>query len=231
MFSRALIVGAGLALGAIPAAAADLGLVLEAPVPEAATPFTWSGVYFGAQAGYGWGKTEHSFSNDAPSGTSELGGPVGGVYAGYNAQIGSVVIGVEGDIGLDDVIGDFRDDRGITSAGSSRLEWDASIRGRFGAAFGRTLAYATGGVAFGGFEFKGGPNSDRVCCGYSDTLTGWTVGAGVEHAITTHLITRLEYRYTDYGDGSGRLDPAFPGVKMKTENTMSTIRVGLGYKF
>jgi outer membrane immunogenic protein len=231
VLSRVSLVGAVLALAAGPAAAADLGLVLEAPVPEAASPFTWSGVYFGAQAGYGWGKTEHSFSNGAPSGTSELGGPVGGLYAGYNAQIGSVVIGVEGDIGLDDVVGNFRDDRGITSAGSARLEWDASIRGRFGAAFGRTLAYATGGLAIGGFEFKGGPDSDRVCCGYSDTLTGWTVGAGVEHAITSHLVTRLEYRYTDYGDASGRLEPAFPNVKMRTENTMSTIRAGLGYKF
>lgn len=231
MFSRLLFAGAVLTWAAAPAVAADLGLVLAAPVPEAATPFTWSGVYFGAQAGYGWGKTEHSFSNGAPSGTSDLGGPVGGLYAGYNAQFGAVVLGVEGDIGLDDAIGSFRDDRGITSAGSARLEWDAALRGRFGASFGRSLVYATGGIAFAGYEFKGGPDSGRVCCGYSETLTGWTVGAGVEHAITNHLITRLEYRYSDYGDASARLEAGYPNVKMRTENTMSTVRAGLAYKF
>ena len=37
----------------------------------------------------------------------------------------------------------------------------------------------------------------------SDTLTGWTVGAGCEHAWTNHFTTRIEYRYTDYGRASG----------------------------
>lgn len=231
MVTRLLLTSAFFALAALPAAAADLTVVTAEPMPAAATPFAWSGVYFGAQAGYGWGTTEHSFSNGAPSGTSDLGGPVGGVYAGYNAQLGGLVLGVEGDIGLDDVIGDYRNDKGFTSAGSARLEWDASLRARFGASFGRSLLYATGGVAFAGYEFKGGPNFNRVCCGYSDTLTGWTVGAGVEHAVTAHLITRLEYRYTDYGTATGALDPAFPSVKMRTESSTSVVRAGLAYKF
>ncbi len=93
------------------------------------------------------------------------------------------------------------------------------------------MIYATGGAAFGGFEFKGGPNWNRSCCGYSDTLTGWTVGAGVEHAFTDHLITRLEYRYTDYGTASGMLDPAFSTTKMKTDSTTSVVRAGIAYKF
>jgi outer membrane immunogenic protein len=141
------------------------------------------------------------------------------------------VLGVEGDIGLADVIGSYGTDRANGSAGSARVEWDAALRARFGAAFGRSLIYAAGGVAFAGYEFKGGPNSDRICCGFSDTLTGWTIGAGVERAVTSHLITRLEYRYSDYGAASGALKPAYPGVKMRTTNTTSVVRAGVAYKF
>ena len=93
--------------------------------------------------------------------------------------------------------------------------------------------YATGGVAFAEYDFKGGPNfgSPIPCCGYSDTLTGWTVGAGWEHAWTNHFTTRIEYRYTDYGKGNGNLSAPFSSVKMPTKSTTNVVRVGIGYKF
>jgi outer membrane immunogenic protein len=218
------------AVTSVPAAAADMGLPYEAQTATA-KPFTWRGVYFGAQLAYGWGKTEHTFSGAPPSGTSNTRGPLGGVYAGYNGQFSQFVLGVEGDIELADVHGSYHTADGISSTGSARMEWDASLRARVGTVFGRSLIYATGGLAFGGFEFKGGPNFNRFCCGYSDTLTGWTVGAGVEHALTSHLIGRLEYRYTDYGSASGKLPPSYPWVKMKTDTTTSVVRAGLAYKF
>jgi outer membrane immunogenic protein len=218
------------AVTSAPAMAADMALTYE---PQAATaqPFTWRGVYLGAQLAYGWGKTEHTFSGEPPAGSSQLRGPLGGVYAGYNGEFGRFVLGVVGDIELADVVGSYHTADGITSTGSARMEWDASLRARVGAVFGRVLVYATGGFAFGGFEFKGGPNFDRLCCGYSDTLTGWTVGAGVEHALTSRLIARLEYRYTDSGSVSGKLQPSYPWVKMKTDTTTSVVRAGLAYKF
>jgi outer membrane immunogenic protein len=69
------------------------------------------------------------------------------------------------------------------------------------------------------------------CCGYSETLTGWTLGAGWDFAVTSHWITRIEYRYTDYGSTSDKLKPTFPGTRMHTENTTSVIRLGAAYKF
>ena len=44
----------------------------------AVTPFNWSGVYFGAQGGYGWGSTAQSFAGGAPSGNSNPQGWLGG---------------------------------------------------------------------------------------------------------------------------------------------------------
>ena len=63
---------AGIALGALgiaaPSLAADMPtkMLLKAPAP---VPFTWTGCYFGGQAGYGWGSK--NFSD--PSGTGPIG--------------------------------------------------------------------------------------------------------------------------------------------------------------
>jgi outer membrane immunogenic protein len=213
--------------------AADLPAAAPVYAP-AVTPFTWSGIYFGAQGGYGWGSTSQTFEGGvAPSGNSNPQGWLGGGYLGFNWQINNIVLGLEGDFEAADLNGSFRNTSGVTSAGSADMNWDASIRGRLGMAFDRSLLYATGGVAFAEYDLKGGPDfgSPIPCCGFTDTLTGWTVGAGFEQAWTKHLTTRIEYRYTDYGKSSGGLPPTFPGVKMSTKNTTNVVRVGVGYKF
>ena len=87
---------------------------------------TWTGFYFGANAGA-------SFSdNGGDDDTTAL----GGLHAGYNWQRSDhLVLGIEGDV-------DFADD----------IDYLASIRGRIGYAAGPTLFYATAGVAFLGFD-------------------------------------------------------------------------------
>jgi len=216
-----------------PAAAADLSEASpDYGRPAAAAPL-WSGPYAGVQGGYGWGSTSHSFDNGAPSGESHPQGGLGGAHAGYNFQKGSLVAGLEADIEAADLSGTFSNPSGITSQGWARLNWDASVRARFGAAFGPSLPYLTGGVAFGGYKFSGGPLPvvGPCCGGYSSTLTGWTVGAGWDYAFTHHLVGRIEYRYTDYGKAHGGLPPPFPGVTMTTANTTNVVRVGLSYKY
>jgi len=228
----AILLAAALAASSA-ALAADLPVAAAPTYAPAVTPFTWSGIYFGAQGGYGWGSTSQSFSNGAPSGNSDPQGWLGGVYLGYNWQGNNVIFGLEGDFEGADINGSFTRNSGSTSAGSADMNWDASIRGRLGLAFDRSLLYATGGVAFADYDFKGGPNfgSPIPCCGYSDTLTGWTVGAGWEHAWTNHFTTRIEYRYTDYGKANGNLSAPFSSVKMPTKSTTNVVRVGIGYKF
>ena len=218
------------------ALAADLAVPSPGvAIPVAETPFSFAGAYFGAAVGYGWGSTSHEYiggpGGGAPSGNSDPDGVLGGVYAGYNFQWNNIVVGFEGDIEAADLNGSYTDKSGITSTGSADMSWDASIRARLGAAFGRSLLYATGGIAFAGYDFEGGPLPKPVCCGYSDTLTGWTVGAGWDFAVAPRWITRFEYRYTDYGGTSEKLKPTYPGTKMRTENTTSVVRLGVAYKF
>ncbi|WP_257555360.1 outer membrane protein [Sphingobium sp. CFD-2] len=40
----------------------------------------------------------------------------------------------------------------------------------------------------------------------SDNLDGWMIGGGAERLITDHISARLEYRYSDLGEGPSKFD-------------------------
>ena len=221
------------------ASAADLPSRYAPPPIIAAVPvFTWTGFYLGAQVGYGWNANENDIV--LPTGFVVQRGDFGdsgdgflaGVHAGYNYQIGSFVIGVEGDV--EGVFGD--DDDGdvvvigpgggvFTNYGlaGNALDWQGSVRARAGFAFDRALIYATGGFAFGGVS-----GSFGLLDSGDDNLTGWTLGAGIEYAFTNNLTTRLEYRYTNFDGGNN----VFNNVTLGSNDIeFHTVRAGLSYKF
>jgi outer membrane immunogenic protein len=236
----------GLATGAM---AADLPSRTMAPMaPISAVPvFTWTGFYIGAQVGYAWGDDENNFPSNAlvfngvtyEPFDSGFGGDndsfLAGVHAGYNYQFGSIVVGIEGDV--EGLFGDDEDefDSIVYSApgvpatfafSGNTLDWQGSIRGRVGFAFDRAMIYATGGFAFGGVS--GGFASTGFGNDGDDTITGWTLGAGVEYAFTNNLTTRLEYRYTSFeGEDSVFDNVSFGGDELD----FHAIRLGLSYKF
>src|SRR5512135_826567 len=73
-------------------------------------PFSWTGLYLGANVGAGFGTTETSvdvssaltavtgtpISASAPLVSETFNGFIGGIQAGYNQQVGVVVLGIEG---------------------------------------------------------------------------------------------------------------------------------------
>ena len=99
----------------------------------------------------------------------------------------------------------------------------ASLRGRAGYAFDRTLIFATGGVAFTQFSAEANLGNG-VSLNADQSLTGWTIGAGAEYAFTNNWIGRLEYRYYDFSDD---VIDNFGDVKLET----NTLTVGAAYKF
>jgi outer membrane immunogenic protein len=192
--------------------------------PIYAPAFSWTGVYVGAQGGYMWGKADHSYSSDwGPSGSSDSNGWIGGVHTGYNMQSGNVVYGIEADVEGGNVSGSFTN---LTSSGSVDLNWQGSVRARLGYVTGKALLYVTGGWAFGDFDFNG--RAGGFASGYSETLHGWTIGAGGEFAMSNNMTMRLEYRYTDFGNASGNLAPT---LRMPVDLDAHAIRAGISYKF
>jgi outer membrane immunogenic protein len=170
---------------AVPAAqAADLPAYEPAPAVAAPVPsFSWAGPYIGVNAGYGWQRAANA-KND--------GFMIGG-YLGYNVQFDNspVVVGVETDLNWSDQDGHKRRNGG-TYRGQS--DWNGATRARIGYAFDRFPVYGAAGVAYQDREVKR-PNGDKS----SKTGVGWTVGGGVESALTDNVVARAEYRYTDYG--------------------------------
>jgi len=90
--------------------------------------------------------------------STTLGGNPSGVivaaHVGYNYQINQWVFGLEGSVDGTSLSNTRRGvlPDGTTITAQSRADIQGSIRGRLGIAWDRALIYATGGVAFGGFN-------------------------------------------------------------------------------
>jgi outer membrane immunogenic protein len=188
---------------------------------------------------------------------SQSAGFIGGGQAGYNWQTGAFVLGVETDFdgttlsksfnnsGAPFLGGPFLGDV-LSVNGKASLSWLGTTRARLGFVAtpdNRLMIYATGGVAYGGgtsnfsaFDsltgafWTGSPSSTRV---------GWTIGGGVEYAVTNNVTIKGEYLYADLGSASfnsvGNTAVAlnFPGttVSGKINYNASIFRAGVNYKF
>jgi outer membrane immunogenic protein len=110
------------------------------------------------------------------------------------------------------------------------VQWQGSVRGRLGWAIDRTLFYATGGLAFAELQYTY-VSANTVFESFKDTRTGWTIGAGVEHAYTPNWTIRAEYRFTDYGSVTNNSLVAFPGFTYRHDPEFHAVRGYLTYRF
>jgi outer membrane immunogenic protein len=237
MRRQILLASAGAIAIAGSAFAADLPYRGPPPVYLPPAPiFTWGGLYIGGQVGYAWGSDpidevdsvfgDNAFFNDKPTGV------IGGAHLGYNLQIAQWVAGLEGTVDGTSLHGTRTSATGVTM--STREDVQGSIRGRLGVAFDRVLIYGTGGAAFTnmtngyslGFPFFQQETDTK-------TRSGWTVGGGLEYAVTNNWSIRAEYRYSDFGRS-----PDFPfpfitnGTVVFTHHlTQNQVQAGFSYHF
>jgi outer membrane immunogenic protein len=168
MYRKFLLASVGaIALTGSAAFAADLPSRAPPPVYLPPPPiFTWTGIYIGGQVGYAWNNGSNRFNgfdpffnggqgvflNSSVGGTPN--GVIGGAHVGYNYQINQWVLGLEGTVDgtslSNTAVAVFPD--GSSLSANSTADIQGSIRGRLGVAWDRALIYATGGVAFGGFN-------------------------------------------------------------------------------
>ena len=254
-------------LGAITLTGSAFAADLTPPPPPPVPLFTWTGAYVGGQVGYAWDSGNLNYTGFDPfSGlafNTALGGSpngvIGGAHVGYDLQINQFVFGLEGTVdgtGLrNTAVGTFPAFfGGSTLEATTKADVEGSIRARAGLAWDRALIYATGGVAFGGFNtnyaFAGntsgihaidGGHSFYASNSYSNTRVGWTVGGGIDYAITNYWSVFAEYRYTDWGSISapGIADagflsaPALTSAALNVNRTLNQnqVQVGFSYKF
>lgn len=190
---------------------------------------TPTGTIGGAHIGYNFSTQSLPVLGQFAGGLSSL--PFIGGFGGAGG-----VVGVEGDVDGTDYrsTANFPLTAGGTFSNRFREQITGSARGRVGIAVDRALFYATGGVAFGQFretyQFAGAGlliTTDDL----THTRVGYTVGAGLEYAITTQFSLRGEYRYTNFGkftDVNSPITGAFNTVHHEIQNR---VQVGFSYKF
>jgi outer membrane immunogenic protein len=219
--------------------------------------YGWTGFYFGGSIGARFTEAKWATSRIADIETGGLMAPVqpdgdqldsrsflGALHTGYNWHAGSWVWGIEGDAGFarsrktidgfPGTLGAAAPDKLTAEAGN-----DGSLRLRGGLLLSpNTLWYGTAGLAFQDIKFNATCNAAVWCSvPHNETagrvVLGYTVGGGVETAVSRNWLTRLEYRFSGYGKFdhtffANNFDDRFVGSGRFESHKLG---VGLTYKY
>lgn len=212
-------------------------------------PASWSGFYFGANAGWAWQDIDVNITQipigtpiSLPGSSLDNDAAIVGGQIGLQHQFGNFVLGIEGGYAFT-----FRGSAGgdadnCYTPGSglschSRLEDILSVGPRLGWAMGSWMPYVTGGWASARFDTKlfatvGGTPVAQT----SSRNTGWYVGAGAEWMVARNWTVGLEYRHYDFGDDSSTLYTSAPAPIVaaaihSTDATVDTITLRVNWLF
>jgi outer membrane immunogenic protein len=223
------------AIGSQAANAADLPVKARtAPIDHA---WSWNGLYIGAHVGGGWGTIESEISLGGvgafPVASAAVNGFLGGGQIGYNIQRGIVVFGVEADASWSGMKGTTP--CLIVLSCKREVEALGTITGRLGFTADRALIYVKGGGAWAHVNHDVsifGVNLARA----DKTVWGWTVGTGIEYAITSNWSARVEYNFMDFAKSNTAFTATVPGVGAGTFNVDTTqylhaVKFGVNYRF
>jgi outer membrane immunogenic protein len=201
MLKKLFLAGVAMAFMGSAALAADI----EAP-PAA---YDWSGFYIGGHLGYGEANYSGEFDEpDAPDSTDpqpddlDLNGIAGGLQAGWNWQMDSLVLGVEGDVTFTDWSDKIRNDTNSAESINGEVNLLATLRLRAGFAVDNLLLYVTGGGAIADATYNA--NDTQECCGSDNHVDfndiGYVVGGGAEWGLDEHWTIRAEALYYGFND-------------------------------
>jgi outer membrane immunogenic protein len=212
---KPLIAGLALLLAAPFGAAMAADMPLKAPPVPLVVEYNWSGLYFGANAGWSWDHVDWQYTNPAPATccapfSARTDDGIAGVQSGIQYQWNHIVVGIEaaGDafarekwaLGPTCIV-----PNSSTTGCQARHKGFLTAGGRLGWAWGDWLLYGSGGWAITdvqtrlvslttGFQF------DHTGAQHRD---GWYVGFGVEHVVYkggwADLIVGAEYQHLDFG--------------------------------
>ncbi|RCL03901.1 MAG: outer membrane immunogenic protein [Candidatus Tokpelaia sp. JSC161] len=217
---------------------------LENTTAVVSTPqaFSWEGFYGGGQIGYSLGtaksnsslekpkispfatdsNSKDSNSKDSNSKDSNASNNteyktkslLGGIYAGYNFDADlNTIIGLETDFLFNTNTQKQKDDELV------KQKWSGSTRAKAGYAVDHFLPYVAAGISYTNLTFA---NS-----GETKTYAGWTIGSGIDYAVTNNILIRAEYRYNDFGKKAWNEK----SDNFQAQYGSNDFRFGVAYKF
>lgn len=158
---------------------------------------TFTGPRVEAILGYDHTGAGSSVDNDNDRDDQSIDGLLYGVGAGYDVNLGSAVVGVEGE---------FTDStaKSGTNPFTSQFGFGRVSQGRdlyIGARAGilaspNTLVYVKGGYTNTKLNVLAGDTDETTDTSFK--LDGWRIGGGVERALNQNTFAKVEYRYSKY---------------------------------
>lgn len=117
----------------------------------------------------------------------------------------------------------------VTFNHTLKQKWSGATRVRVGLPVDRIMPYVSGGVAYGQFQdilsvSITGEDPFNATSDVTKTMIGYTLGGGVDFAVTDDVIVRAEYRYSDFGKKKFKDE-----IEMKHKT--NDFRAGIAYKF
>ena len=201
---KRFVITAGLFLFAGSAFAADMAV--KAP-PRPVTPvLSWTGCYLGIEGGGAWGRepvvaTTPAVAGDPVANPRANGGLFGGTI-GCNYQVNNIVIGVENDLSWQHLSGTANDLPPFAVAFTHGFSstWLDTLRGRAGVVVDKALLYITGGAAFSKITdtATGIPATVPRSISQGSSVTGWTIGGGIEYMLAPQWSVKAEYLYVRF---------------------------------
>ena len=169
---------------ATPALAQDVGPTFTGPRVEAILGYDHVGA--GSDVDNNNGRDDQSID-----------GLLYGVGAGYDINLGSAVVGVEGEYTDSTAKSDRYDLTDQFGFGRVSQGRDLYIGARAGIlASPNTLVYVKGGYTNTKLNVLAGDTDETTDTAFK--LDGWRIGGGVERAINQNTFAKIEYRYSKY---------------------------------
>ena len=208
----------------------------------------FAGFYAGANAGLTgmstkWQETFADFDDyqNTPLNKTRRGFSGGG-QVGYNRARCNTVVGVEADFNFANLGGSTDH---YSPAGpavgylnlNDRMRNFATLRGRMGFVADQTLFYATGGLAWANLKHQLN-DINHIDAGLVNPVfdgwkAGWTVGAGLERALSEVVSIKAEALYMNFGKRSyDMFDSARPPDPYSFKNNTNAwnARIGVNFK-
>ena len=215
-----------------------------------APAFSWNGCYLGGFVGGAWGGDARSRDLDGYNALNDTwsysvdNSVIAGGTAGCNIQSGSVVFGIEGELGHMNLSGSAfdplspfipLDTRSSTTIG----DFYGVVAGRIGVAVDKTLIYAKGGLVFADTDVStidaNPAGGNTITTSRSHWETGLAIGGGIEHALSSNWSVKAEYLFLGLGsDGTTCGNATVGGGRFcwsHDNDDVHSVKLGLNYRF
>lgn len=191
---------------------------------------TFTGPRVEAILGYDHVGAGSDFDNDNGRDDQSIDGLLYGVGVGYDVNLGSAVVGVEGEWTGSTAKSDRFDPTDQFGFGRVSQGRDLYVGARAGIlANPSTLVYVKGGYTNSKLNVLAGNTNETTDTSFK--LDGWRIGGGVERAINANTFAKVEYRYSNYTDGQLDFPNGATSERFNIDTDRHQVVASVGWRF